>query len=320
MKIPAKISRFFIALLITGMTPFSQASGNTEVKIAEGSRSFTVMPLYIAISEGYFAEQGLDVNLISMKGGPAAVGALLSGNVDATFSAAETAIKLREQGKNIRVATLIQDKDPGVLVVPTSSMARSLADLKGKRIGVTATGSLTDLILRLYIRREGLTESDFKIIGLGSGATVSAALSHGEIDAAMTVTPFLTKMQLDKSIKVIHDFRTEIYPGQALLVGPELDGPRRALLVKIVAALKKGIQTLYSSPEVVARIARTYFSGMDPSILNAMVLDETQKTPVFSRDGRLSRENYETLVKLLTDSNQITRPEKYEDVVIDLAR
>ena len=101
-----------------------------------------------------------------MKGGPAAVGALLSGDVDVTFSVVETAIKMRGQGKDLRVAALMQDKNPSVLVVPATSPAKSLADLKGKKIGVTATGSLTDLVIRNYIRHQQQEDERLEQLGL----------------------------------------------------------------------------------------------------------------------------------------------------------
>ena len=114
------------------------------------------MPTYIAIDAGYFAERGISVDLVTMKGGPAAANALLSGDVDVAISVVETPIKVRSQGKDLRVAGVIQDKNPIVLVVPTASSAKSLADLKGKKIGVTATGSLSDLITRAYMRNNGM--------------------------------------------------------------------------------------------------------------------------------------------------------------------
>lgn len=297
------------------------AAAQTKIKVAEGSRSFTVMPLYIAMDAGYFAEQGLSVDLVTMKGGPAAVGALLSGDVDVTFSVVETAIKMRGQGKDLRVAALMQDKNPSVLVVPATSPAKSLADLKGKKIGVTATGSLTDLVIRNYIRRLGLPSEDFEIVGLGSGATVAAALERGLIHAAVTFTPFLTKMEMDKRVRVLYDFRKEVYPGQALLVrGADLGGPREAILVKFVAALAKGAKTLHEDLALATKVGRVYFPDMESLVLETMIRSETREIPVFSKDTKLSRADFDTLTEVLVGAKLITKGEKYEDIVIDFKR
>lgn len=297
------------------------AMAQIKLKVAEGSRSFTVMPLYIAIEAGYMKEQGLEIELVTMKGGPAAVGALLSGDVDLTFSAVETPIKMRAQGKDLRVIALMQDKNPCVLVVPTNSTVKSLADLKGKAIGVTATGSLTDLVLRSYINRLGMNAGDFEIFGLGSGATVAAALERGQVQAAITVTPFLTRLQMDNKVKVIHDFRREVYPGQSLLVrGADLGGPKEQIQRRFVAALAKGSKTLHEDRALATRIGRVYFPDMDPRILDAMIVDETQTTPIFSRNVSLTRADYDTLVDILLKNKLIARPEKYDDIVVEMWR
>jgi NitT/TauT family transport system substrate-binding protein len=301
------------AIALAASTPsFAQ----TKVRVAEGSRSFTAMPLYIAIDAGYFAEKGISVDLVTMKGGPAAANALLSGDVDVAVSLAETPIKMREVGKDLRVLALMQDRNPCVLVVPVASKATKLADLKGKRIGVTATGSLTDLVARAYIRAQGLQDSDFEIIGLGSGATVTTALERGQIDAAVTFTPFLTKMQSDKSVRVIYDFRKEVYPGQAALVrGADISGPMEPMLRNFAAALMKASKTLREDRAIVSKIATKYFPDMNPQLLDSMVVAETVETPVFSRDGKLSRADFDGLNEFLLKNKLITKTEKYEDIV-----
>ena len=292
------------------------AIAQTKVKVAEGSHSFTVMPVYIAMDAGYFTKRGLDIELITMKGGPAAANALLSGDVDVGVSLAETPIKIRSKGQDLRVAALIQDRNPCVLVVSSKSTAKTLADLKGKKIGVTATGSLSDLVTRAYIKAQGLQESDFEIIGLGSGATVAAALERDQIDAAVTFTPFLTKLIADKTARVIYDFRKEIYPGQAVLVrAADLNGPKEAVLRNFVAAVAEGAKTLHEDRAATARIAHKYFPDMDPKILDAMVVEETVQTPVFSKDAKLSVADYDWLVDFLLKTKQIPKAEKYDDVV-----
>jgi NitT/TauT family transport system substrate-binding protein len=308
--------RIVSVALLLGLGVSAPALGQTKVKVAEGSRSFTVMPLYIAMDAGYFAEKGITVELVTMKGGPAAANALISGDVDIAVSLAETPIKMKSLGKDLRVLTLVQDRNPCVLVVPTSSKVQKLADLKGKKIGVTATGSLSDLVARAYIRAQGLNESDFEIIGLGSGATVAAALERGQIDAAMTFTPFLTKLLTEKTGRIVYDFRKDIYPGQATLIrASDLGGPKEAVFRNFAAAMMKAAKTLHDDPALVGKIARSYFPDMNPQLLDAMIVSETVETPVFSRDEKLSRADFDWLNDFLLKNKLISKPEKYEDIV-----
>ncbi|MSQ54148.1 MAG: ABC transporter substrate-binding protein [Betaproteobacteria bacterium] len=307
---------FIAACLLFAFAVLPPAVAQTKLKVAEGSRSFTVMPLYIAMEAGYLAEKGLSAELITMKGGPAAANALISGDVDITFSLAETPIKMRSQGKDLRVAALLQDRNPIVLVVPANSTAKTVADLKGMKIGVTATGSLSDLILRAHIRSMGFVEADFEIVGLGSGATVSAAIERNQLQAAATFTPFLTKLVMEKTARVLSDLRKEIYPGQAMLIrGGDLGGPKEAALRGFVEALAKAAKALYSDRALVSRAARVYFPDMNPQLLEAMIVAETQETPVFSRDARLSRADYDWLMNFLLSNKLVPKAEKYEDIV-----
>ena len=309
------------AALIAGLAMAAPAAAQTAIKVAEGSHSFTVMPVYIAMEAGYFKEQGLDVELVTMKGGPAAASALMSGDVDIAVSVAETPIKTRSQGKDLRVIGLIQDKNPCVLVVAAGSPITSIADLKGKAIGVTATGSLTDLILRAYINRLGMNVADFEIVGLGSGATVAAALERGQVQGAIAVTPFLTRLQMDNKVKVVYDFRAEVYPGQAILMrGADLGSPKEQAYRKFVAALVKGAKALYADPALVAKVGRSSFPDMDPKVLETMIADETRTHPIFTRDIAFSREDYDALTDTLLKNKLIAKSEKYEDIVVPMWR
>jgi NitT/TauT family transport system substrate-binding protein len=317
-----QLLRSFIAgAALAGLCAALPTVAQTKLKVAEGSRSFTVMPIYIAMDAGYFKEQGLDVELVTMKGGPAAAGALMSGDVDIAVSVAETPIKMRAQGKDLRVIGLVQDKNPCVLVVAAGSPVKSLADLKGKTIGVTATGSLTDLILRAYINRLGMNVADFEIVGLGSGATVAAALERGQIQAAIAVTPFLTRLQMDNKVKVVYDFRKEVYPGQAVLIrGADMGTPKEQAYRKFVAAMVKGAKTLHEDRALTGKIGRAYFPDMDPKVLDTMIVDETQQNPIFTRNSALTRADYDVLTDTLVRNKLIAKPEKYEDIVVEMWR
>ncbi|MGD9812487.1 MAG: ABC transporter substrate-binding protein [Sphingobium sp.] len=269
-------------------------TGLVTVKFAEGSRNFNVLPVYVAIQQGYFAAEGLKPELITLKGGPAAASALMTGDVDIGITLTESVMRLREQDKNLMVAAVIQDRNPCVIVVPTGSTAKSLADLKGQTIGVTAVGSLTDLILRAYIAEQGFSASDFKIVGFGQPATVNLALERQEIQAAVTVTPFLTRMQLKGTARILADFRDRIYPGQSMLVRTsDLSGGKRPLFEKIVRVVQNGMNTLYGDETKTVAAARAFFPNMEPDLLAAAIKDDTQTHKMFAKDLSVTPEAFD---------------------------
>ncbi len=305
-----------LSFVLNGSLAFAQAP-LTKVKMSEGSRNFNLLPVYIAIQNGYFASEAIDPELITLKGGPAAASALVSGNVDVGFTLTESVIKLRQQGKQLKVAAVIQDKNPCVIVVAAGNSAKSLKDLKGQAIGVTATGSLTDLVLRQYIEQQGMSPSDFKITAFGTPATVNLALEKGEIPAAVTITPFLTRLELGNKIRIIHDFRGDIYPGQSMLVRvSDLDGNKGAVIQKVVNAIQKGTDTLYNNEEETIKAAKAFFPNMDPQLLEAAIRDDTKKHAMFAAKLTVPRDEFQKWEDSLMQQKLLPAPLSYDEVFL----
>jgi NitT/TauT family transport system substrate-binding protein len=85
---------------------------------------------------------------------------------------------------------------------------KSPKDLKGLKVGVSAPGSSTHMILNHFISTGGLKPSDISVIGVGLGATAITALRSGQIDAVSNTDPVMTKLEQDGDIKIIADTRT----------------------------------------------------------------------------------------------------------------
>jgi NitT/TauT family transport system substrate-binding protein len=85
---------------------------------------------------------------------------------------------------------------------------KSIADLKGKKIGVTAPGSSTSIMASFVLAKAGLTAKDVSFIGVGAGAGAIAALQSGQIDALANLDPVMTKLERSGEIRVVSDTRT----------------------------------------------------------------------------------------------------------------
>jgi NitT/TauT family transport system substrate-binding protein len=94
--------------------------------------------------------------------------------------------------------------------VSTKTMAnyKSPADLKGKKIGVTAPGSSTNMVVNFFLAKHGLKPSDVSIIGVGAGAGAVTALRTGQIDAMSNTDPVVTVLEQSGDMKIIVDTRT----------------------------------------------------------------------------------------------------------------
>jgi NitT/TauT family transport system substrate-binding protein len=124
---------------------------------------------------------------------------------------------------------VVYDRYPGeVLVVSPAhtSEIKSIKDLSGKKVGVSAPGSSTDFFLKFLLKKNGIDPASVAVIGVGLGATAVAAMEQGQIDAAVMLDPSVTVLQgSHPDLRILSDTRTEKdtiavfggeYPGGAL--------------------------------------------------------------------------------------------------------
>ena len=166
---------------------FAQAqAGAAKVAIAVGGKNlFYYLPLTIAERRNYFKDEGLDVEISDFAGGAKALQAAVGGSADVVSGAFEHTLLLQAKGQMFREFVLQGRAPQIVLAVSKKAMPnyKSIADLKGKKIGVTAPGSSTSIMASFVLAKAGLTASDVAFIGVGAGAGAIAALQSGQIDA-----------------------------------------------------------------------------------------------------------------------------------------
>ncbi|MEM5385431.1 ABC transporter substrate-binding protein [Paraburkholderia phymatum] len=168
------------------------------------------LPVLTAQQLGFFKDEGLDVTLEDFAGGSKALEAVVGGSADVGAGAYEHTIFMQAKSQHYR-AFVLMGRAPQIVVAVTKEKAgtlKTLADFKGAKVGVSAPGSSTDLVLTVALRKAGVQRSDISVIGVGSGATVISAVSNGQVDALSNVDPMMTKLQRSGNIKVLVDTRT----------------------------------------------------------------------------------------------------------------
>lgn len=308
-----RIAAFLLAALGLLVGP---AAAQVNLKASEPVRYFGNMPIYTASEAGFLKKKGVSLELITMRGGPAAANALISGDVDVVTGALEQALKMKAKGQDVKVIASIQHKSPFAIVVPADSPVKSLADLKGKTIGVTAVGSSSDVQLRSYIRQQNMDpDKDFQITGLG--AAILPAFERGQIASAIMLAPALTKVLADKKARTLADFRQIPYHTMTVIArGSDVAGPKAASLKSLVQAMASAEKALYEDPALAPRVAKTYFPDIDAKLMEQMIKAELQEFASFPRDARVSREGFDNVVQTLIRIKELDKPIKYEDVVV----
>lgn len=268
------------------------------------------LPLTIAEQKGFFKEEGLDVTINDFAGGSKSLQALIGGSVDVVTGAYEHTIRMQHKGQDI-VAVCDLGRFPGIVIAVRKDLAaeiKSVADLKGRKMGVTAPGSSTALMLQYALQKNGLKGDDVAVIGIGGGASAVAAIKKGEIDGLSHLDPVIAQLQFEGDIALLLDTRTEA--GTRALFG----GPNPAATVyvqrsfadanpvttqRIVNAFMKALKWIgEAKPEdVAAAVPQEYLLGNKDLYMQAF----QNSKEMYSPDGMVTKEGYDSMMAVLKE-------------------
>lgn len=205
------------------------AAAQSKVTIAVGGGAcLCYLPTVLARQLGEYDKAGLSVELVDLKGGSDALKAVLGGSADVVSGYFDHCVNLAAKKQELQ-AFVVYDRYPGLVLVVSpkhTDEIKSIKDLAGKKVGVSAPGSSTDFFLKYLLKKNGLDPTSAAVIGVGLGATAVAAMEQGQIDAAVMLDPSVTVLQGEhKDLRILSDTRTQKdtlavfggeYPGGAL--------------------------------------------------------------------------------------------------------
>lgn len=157
----------------------------TPLRIGVASRSATVMPLFVARERGFFRDEGFEAEIIVMKAAQT-VQALVGGSVE-FGTATGTAVSAAVNGVEVRVVLAVVDRPTFDLIAQPSFT--SVEQLRGKKIGVSAFGSLTEILARRILLAHGIRPDQATLLALGPSSVTYMALKTKLIDATVLQIP-----------------------------------------------------------------------------------------------------------------------------------
>src|SRR5580765_8274516 len=174
------------------------AAARSKITIAVGgSACLCYLPTVLARQLGEYEKAGVAVELVDLKGGSDALKAVLGGSADVVSGYFDHCVNLAARKQEL-VSFVVYDRYPGLVLVVSPSHngeIKSIKDLAGKKVGVSAPGSSTDFFLKYLLKKNGLDPASAAVIGVGLGATAVAAMEQGQIDAAVMLDPSVTVLQ-----------------------------------------------------------------------------------------------------------------------------
>lgn len=196
----------------------SQAQEKKNLRVVFVSLSWNnQLPFRVAMAKGFFKEQGLSMEPILIRGGPAAVAALVSGDVEfASIGGAQAPIRSRARGLDVHIIASQSNYTNYTLL--GNKEAKTVEELRGKIIGVTGAGAFSDFAIRIYLKRNNLDpDRDVILRAIGGTAVRAIALEKGLIAAAPFSAEDAVRL-LDKGYPMIVNLNEALRIPQSVLV------------------------------------------------------------------------------------------------------
>jgi NitT/TauT family transport system substrate-binding protein len=255
------------------------------------------LPTVLARQLGEYQKAGLDVELVDLKGGSDALKAVLGGSADVVSGYFDHCVNLAAKKQELQ-AFVVYDRYPGLVLVVAPSQTeqiKSIKDLAGKKVGVSAPGSSTDFFLKYLLKKNGLDPAGTAVIGVGLGATAVAAMEQGQLDAAVMLDPSVTVLQgSHKDLRILSDTRTQKdtietfggeYPGGALYSTVAWIGGHEKEVQALTNAIVNTLSWIHAhSPEDVMAKMPEEMVGKNKDLYLAALKNTI---PMFSETGKM---------------------------------
>jgi len=311
------------AFAMSGFGALAQAPEKTKIVLGVGGKALLYyLPLTIAEQKGFFKEQGLNVEIQDFAGGSRSLQALIGGSVDVVTGAYEHTIRMQAKGQDVR-AVIELGRFPAIAVAVKKGVKwDGPADFKGMKIGVTAPGSSTNMLMNFIMAKSGLSPSDAAYIGIGSAQSALAAIQKGEIQAISHLEPVLSFLERSGDVRIVYDTRTE--EGTRALFGGS--NPAAVMYLKadfaeknprttqaLVNAFYKTLVWLKTATpaDIAATVPEQYLLG-DKDLY---MLAAKNSLPSYSQTGLIPREGMQSTFDMLVKFD----PEM-KDAQVDLSK
>src|SRR5882762_272 len=248
-------------------------AGLTPSKIGISAPVVTILPVWMAETGGFYAKEGLKVDVINMEGGTRGLQVLLSGEIQAMHVGLAPAVLANKQGADLRLVTSTCNTIP---ITMFTKSGVGMADLKGKTFGISTFGSETDIAIGILLKQQGLTRQDVTVSQIGGSSQRFGALVAGRIDVAPLIEPAIT-LAKERGFSPLIDLAAAKTPwifDSVVVTSGYLKQNRDTLTRFVRAYLALADET--KAKEVIAQ----KFKTSDPKVIAATYADSKRLMPL----------------------------------------
>jgi len=311
---------------LTVSAPFgARAEGKPPVKVrySEVVRSMLYAPAYVAITNGYFKDAGLDVSLTTAQGGDKAIAALLSNSADIALIGPESAIYAQNSESPTKTPIFCGlTATDGFMLMSREKIGKfEWSMLKGKDILGFRPGSTPILFLEAAMRQNGI--DPLKDVKLNNNIAIPARVGSwlaGQNQFAIFIEPDASQLELDGKAHFLASIGETVGPADytTFMATDKYIKENPAVIQAWTNAIYKGQQwTASQSPAQVAIAIAPFFQGMDPKALTAAA-ERYRKLNIWKSTPKIEPKAMEKFQDILVQGNVLENSKrvKFETLVL----
>ena len=293
----------------------------TKVTLNEVAHSIFYAPQYVAIEEGYFKDEGLDLALVTGFGADKTMTAVISGEADIGFMGAEASVYAYQEGATDPVVNFAQlTQRAGNFLVAREEMPDfKWEDLKDKKVLGGRKGGMPEMVFEYILRKNGLDpQKDLTIDqSIDFGSTAAAFTGDTSADFTVEFEPSATALEKEGAGYVVASLGVDsgYVPYTSYSAKTSYMEKNPEIIQKFTNALQKGMEYVQShTPEEIAEVIAPQFAETDLDTVTAIVKryydQDTWKSNLI-----FEKESFELLEDILEDSGELSERVSYEDLV-----
>jgi NitT/TauT family transport system substrate-binding protein len=293
-KVVQRLAAALGALALLGGVALAQTKTKVSVAVG-GAGCLCYLPTVLAKQLGEYDKAGLDVELINFKGGSQALQAVIGGSADVVSGYYDHCVNLAAKGQSL-VAFVVYDRFPGMVLAASPESGKdikSIKDLAGKTVGVSAPGSSTDFFLKYLLAKNGLDPASASTIGIAVMLDPAATLLQSKFKDLKTLSD--TRTQKD----TLEVFGGE-YPGGALYTRADWIAKNEATVQKLTNAILGTLKWIHahSAEEIMAKMPEDLV-GPDKALYVAALKN---MIPMYSTTGKMDPKGAEAVLAVFSQS------------------
>ena len=310
------------ALPVTAFAEEKEKENKEPVKITlnEVAHSIFYAPQYVAVEEGYFEEEGLDLTLVTGFGADKVMAAVLSGDAEIGFMGAEASVYAFQEGANDPVVNFAQlTQRAGNFLVAREEMPDfKWEDLKGKNVLGGRKGGMPEMVFEYILKKQGIDpEKDLEINQSIDFGSTAAAFSGGLGDFSVEFEPSATALEKEGAGYVVASLGVDsgYVPYTSYCAKSSYMEENPEVMQKFTNALQKGMDYVQShTPEEIAKVIAPQFSETDLETITTIV-KRYHEQDTWKENLIFEKESFELLQDILEDAGELNQRVKYENLV-----